>query len=117
MITNGKLIVLLPKTPLSLNSSDDLSKVIHDCSLRQYFGLSARFTSEEAACDQIKDAGNNLHTIVVAEKGFFATNEERDVFKKKLGELGVSSNHILFGEDYASGYHHLLLTISELCES
>ncbi len=116
MITDGRLIVLLPKTPSLLNPSDDLAKTRSDSSLRQYFGIIAQVTLEETVHDHAKDRNNN-HTIVVVERGFFAYEKERANFKKKLEESGVASDHVLFGEDYASGYHHMVLKIHELCGS
>lgn len=115
MITDGKLIILLPRTPASLLPHDDLTKMKSDGSLRQYFGMISQVTLAEKVCHQI-NGHDNHHAIVVVERGFFTDKKGQQGFKKKLEESGVPSKHILFGEDYASGYHHILLTIHRLCE-
>ena len=115
MITNGRLIVLLSQTPSSLSPGDDLSK-LHDFNVfRQYFGISGRVTNIDDVCIRAKDSDNH-HTIVVVEKGFFSTEDGRVTFRKQMEDFGVPLKHILFGEDYASGYHHIILKIHELCE-
>lgn len=115
MISNGRLLVLLPETPPSLSSGDDLSSMHNDITLRRYFRMSGGVTVVDTVCAHVKNE-NNHQTIVVAERGFFATEQRRMDFKKTLEGFGVPSDHILFGEDYASGRHHILLAIHKLCE-
>lgn len=113
MITNGTLVVLVSKTPASC-SHDDLGGLRNDGSLRHYFGIIAQATSKENALNNAK-GGRSYETIVAIEKAFFPTKKDRTAFKKKLEKMGILPEHILFGEDYASGSGHIRLRIHELC--
>lgn len=115
MVTNGQLIVLVSETPLALEPKDDLTGMRNNGSLRQYFRLISQVTLKETAYSNVQNRINH-HTIVVVESGFFADETERMKFKEKLEESGVPADQILFGENYASGYRHILLTIHELCK-
>jgi len=81
--------------------------------LREYFGHRIRITSEAKVLSQIKNS-NNGETVVIIERGFFPGKNPRDALKEKLQDARVPSSHVLFGEDYASEYHHILLEIRRL---
>jgi len=117
MITNGVLIVLLPPKPSSLCISEDdyLSDAIHDASLRPFFSTMSQVTSSEKVLGQTKKQ-DNTDCVVLVERGFFPEKQLREVFKEKLEKYGVPPSHILFGEDFASGYFHILRRIMELCK-
>ena len=84
--------------------------------LRHYFCMIARVTLTNAVYDHVNDH-NNHHTVVVVESGFFGGfKEEQQDFKRAMEDFGVPSKHVLFGEDYASGYHYIILKIHELCK-
>lgn len=110
MIANDSLIVLLKP---SCSVEDDLSKLKYDSILRQYFGYISQLTSAKGVLNQTRSINGNNITIVVVERGFFSKKRERDAFKKKLKN---HTKHILFGEDYPSGNHHMVLAISSLYE-
>lgn len=116
MITNGNLIVLLPPKPSSLCISEDdyLSDAIHDASLRPFFSIMSQVTSTEKVFGQTKRQ-DNADCVVIVERGFFPEKQLREDFKEKLEKHGVPPNHILFGEDFPSGYFRMLIRIRELC--
>ncbi|MCK9345334.1 MAG: hypothetical protein M0P64_04455 [Candidatus Pacebacteria bacterium] len=117
MITNGNLIVLLNGTQTAeCADGHDLSKLIHDGTLRQYFGEMNQTTSEAKLLSQTEHCGSKRDYIVVTERGLYPDGKDRDALRSKLKGLGIRQNHILFGEDYASGYHHIVLKICELCD-
>ncbi|MFA5997531.1 MAG: hypothetical protein WC791_03525 [Candidatus Paceibacterota bacterium] len=117
MITNGNLIVLLNGTPTTeCGGGNDLSKLIHDVTLRQYFGEMSQTTAEAGVFSKTEHCGSKRDYIVVTERGLYSDKKDRDAFRNKLKELGIRQNHVLFGEDYASGYHHIVLKICELCD-
>lgn len=88
--------------PALLTQGDNLSNVIYDNSLREYFGHRLRVTSEAKVLSQIKNS-NNGETVVIIEHGFFLEKGPRDALKKNLQNARVPSSHVLFGEDYNIG--------------
>jgi hypothetical protein len=117
MITNGNLIVLLNGTQTAeCADGHDLSPLIHDPTLRQYFGEMSQATSEAKVLSRTEHCGSKRDYIVVTERGLYSNERDRDAFKNKLKKSGIRQNHILFGEDYDSGYHHIVLKICELCD-
>ena len=105
-----------PASGLAARPNDDLGNLIQDGSIRDFFEMSQLSVSQESAFANIED-GDNLDTIVVVECGFFPNRDDQELFKEKLVGLGVPPNHVLFGDDFPSGYHHTILRIHELSNS